>query len=180
MTAEELRNEIVGEIRGKLPNGYCADMRVFVSREPEPHHCDTHWDRCLTRLYHYKGHLLYASNGCYTCNVADITSLDVLTSITDGLDSAQPVPISREMACKLDDEYMHWGRKEWRSQKHEFQYWLWDGKQKTGPFLILREMTLDEAADHVKARYKETKYRSFDLQEFNGLDRTYYNYGLEI
>lgn len=178
MTAEELRNEIVGEIKNKLPEGHCVDMRVFVSKELEQHHIDMYWDRYLTWIYHYNGHLLYESIGGYTFNMADITSLDVLTSINDGMVPGRVVSISREAVRKLDNEYMHWGYKEWICQKHEFQYWLWDGKKKSGPFLILQEMTLDEARDYVKAKYKETKYRSFDLQEFNGRNNTYYNYGL--
>lgn len=166
----------MGEIKGKLPDGHCINIMVLMSREEEPHHPDTHWDRHLTRLYHYKGHLLYDSTGCYVCNVEGITSLDVLTSINDGMATGQFIPISGEMARKLDDEYMHWVHREWESQKHEFQYWLWDGKETSGPFLTHLKMTLDEARDHVMAKYKYTKYRSFDLQEFNGKNDTYYHY----
>ena len=178
MTTKELRNKIIEEIKGKLSEGYCIDMHILISRDGKPHHPYVYWNRYLTRLYNYKGHLIYDSSGCYTRNLTDIVSLDVLAHINEGIDYGLPVPVSDEVTRKLDEEYMFWGRKEWESQKHEFKYWLWDGKVKTGPFLIRDEMTLAEASDYVKAKYKDTKYQSFELQEFNGLDMTYYYYGI--
>lgn len=178
MTAKELRNEIMGEIKSKLPDGHCIKMMVRISREEEPHHPDAHWDRHLTRLYHYKGHLLYDSTGCYVCTVDSITSLDVLAAINDGMASGGIAPISDEMTKELDTEFKYWGHREWEMAKHQFRYWLWDGNEKSGPFLVGSEMTLEEASNFVTAKYKETKYRSFDLQEVDGTNDTYYHYGL--
>lgn len=178
MTTEELRKEILDEIRSSLPDGHCVDMNVSLGKEPEPHHCDMYWDRCLTCLYHYKGHLIYASSGCYASDLEEITLPGMLVDVLHGMLFRQPSPISEETARMLDGEYMHWGRKEWENGRHSFMYWLWDGHEQSGPFPVGREMTLDEASDYVKEKFAGTKYRSFDLQEVGGPDDTYYHYGI--
>lgn len=178
MAAEELRKKIIDEIKSKLPNGYCVDMRVFLNKESEPHHSDMYWDRYLNRLYHYKGNLLYDSSGCYISNMDDITSLDILIQVLESMQSQQPIPISDKTVMTLRADYLHWGYKEWESNKHKFRYWLWDGKKKSGPFQIRKKMTLAEACNYVRIKFKDSKFLSFELQEFNGIDNTYYHQGM--
>lgn len=178
MTTKELRKKVIDEIKSKLPDGYCVEMRVFLNKVSEPHHSDMYWDRYLTRLYHYKGNLLFASSGCYTSNMDHIASLDILMRVLESMQSQQPTPISDKTAMTLQADYLHWGRKKWESSKHEFRYWLWDGKEKSGPFQIQKKMTLAEASNYVRMEFKNSKFRSFELQEFNGIDNTYYHRGM--
>lgn len=178
MTIKKIRNEIFGDIRRHVPEGHCVEMIMFLGRENEPHHVDMHWDRYLTCLFNYKGHLLYSSNGCHICDLEEISSLDILISIQEAVRPRLTLSISDERKKEIDADYRIWGYKEWERSVHTFRYWTWDGKEKRGPYKICQPMRLDEARTYVREEHRNTSCRSFDLQEVDGLIDTYFVFSI--